>query len=113
MDDLAATCIGINLAREERRRWRREMWEPFCPELEMVRAVIRQGVEQMMRQEDLFNPFSREYAEQGELFEGGPELSALSCVECGEALERTPGGYLCCPKGHGKLLNEADLTARA
>lgn len=107
MDEMAETRLGSHLEREALYRWRTEMWEVFCPELEMLRAEIRRIVEAEMRtQRDLFNPFSREHAAQGELFDDGPEVSALSCVECGEPLERTPSGYLCCPKGHGRLIAE-------
>jgi hypothetical protein len=42
-------------------------------------------------------------ARQGELFDRGGKVSALSCEVCGEALEHTPGGYLACPNGHGRL----------
>ena len=31
------------------------------------------------------------------------------CQECGSPLDRTPGGYLCCPLGHGKLVADAPL----
>jgi hypothetical protein len=44
-------------------------------------------------------------AHQSELYETryhGRE-SSLHCEECGEYLVETPGGYLCCPRGHGKL----------
>ena len=38
----------------------------------------------------------------------GPPESSRTCAECGEQLVRTPSGYLCCPKGHGKLLPDPD-----
>ena len=38
------------------------------------------------------------------------QMEALSfvCCECGHPLERTPGGYLACPLGHGRLVRESD-----
>src|SRR5262245_1873555 len=38
---------------------------------------------------------------------GGPPAVTAMCDQCGEFLERTPSNYLACPRGHGKLLNEA------
>jgi hypothetical protein len=35
-------------------------------------------------------------------------LVHLRCEECGHYLARTPGGFLACPLGHGKLTREAD-----
>jgi hypothetical protein len=63
----------------------------------------------MTRQPDMYSPYlARVRSRQGRLFDtNGPPLSALSCVACGRPLERTPGGYLACPRGHGKLLTEA------
>jgi hypothetical protein len=37
----------------------------------------------------------------------GPPALTAQCEQCGEYPERTPSGYLCCPKGHGKLLTES------
>ncbi len=31
----------------------------------------------------------------------------LTCEECGRPLERTPGGFMVCPAGHGKLCEES------
>jgi hypothetical protein len=42
-------------------------------------------------------------ARQGELFDQGGRVSSLSCEQCGEAMEYTPGGYLACPNNHGRL----------
>lgn len=30
-------------------------------------------------------------------------LFDLRCVLCDKRMERTPGGFLACPRGHGKL----------
>ncbi len=35
----------------------------------------------------------------------------LTCEECGRALERTPGGFMACPAGHGKLCEESKPEA--
>jgi hypothetical protein len=63
----------------------------------------------MHTQGDLFRPMcARISARQGQLFEdAGPPDSRLRCGACGEHLTRTPGGYLACPRGHGKLLLES------
>jgi hypothetical protein len=37
-----------------------------------------------------------------------PDLFSLKCVECGEYLIQTESGYLCCPKGHGRLRIDAE-----
>ncbi len=62
----------------------------------------------MTRQGDLFRSFGQVYGKQGSLFDTGPRLSSLSCVECGEPMEETPSGWICCPKGHGKLRAESE-----
>jgi hypothetical protein len=36
----------------------------------------------------------------------GPPAVTVRCEQCREYLERTPSGYLACPRGHGKLLTE-------
>jgi hypothetical protein len=41
-------------------------------------------------------------ARQPELFDQGGRASSLTC-QCGHYLERTPSGFLTCPRGHGKL----------
>jgi hypothetical protein len=47
-------------------------------------------------------------ARQGQLFDtDGPPAVTATCRQCGEYLERTPSGYLACPRGHGKLLTQA------
>ena len=63
----------------------------------------------MTIQPDLFLPMcARVIARQGQLFDtDGPPALTAKCRECGEYLERTPSGYLACPRGHGKLLTEA------
>lgn len=43
--------------------------------------------------------------------DAGPAESNLSC-ECGEPLTRTPSGFLCCPLGHGKLMEAANDPRR-
>jgi hypothetical protein len=67
----------------------------------------------MTRQPSLYDPMCAAVrSRQGCLFDtDGPALSGLSCVECGEPMERTPSGYLCCPKGHGRLLEAIDPPA--
>jgi hypothetical protein len=46
-------------------------------------------------------------ARQGQLFEtDGPPAVSATCRECGEFMERTPSGFLACPRGHGKLFIE-------
>ncbi len=57
----------------------------------------------MTRQPDLFGGFAKHSAKQNSLFDTGGKVSSLSCAECGEPMEHTPSGYLCCPNGHGKL----------
>jgi hypothetical protein len=32
--------------------------------------------------------------------------SALTCCTCGRQMVRTESGYLCCPVGHGRLIDE-------
>lgn len=34
--------------------------------------------------------------------------SGLSCCECGAPLVETECGWVCCPNGHGKLLDESE-----
>lgn len=61
-----------------------------------------------MKTQPTFWGFATTTAHQAELFDtDGPELSALSCDCCGEPMERTPSGYLCCPRGHGRLIEVA------
>lgn len=53
-------------------------------------------------------------ASQGKLWpDDGPALSVRDCAECGRPLERTPDGWLCCPKGHGKLIPPVDQVDQA
>jgi len=61
------------------------------------------------RRPDLFSPCrARVCSRQGRLFDAdGRPLSDRSCQTCGQPLERTPSGYLACPRGHGKLLIQA------
>lgn len=47
---------------------------------------------------------------QARLFEDGPRESTLTC-QCGEHMIRTPGGFLSCPLGHGKLHEQANDPA--
>ena len=47
------------------------------------------------RQATLFNPNN---AAAGD--------SPLTCCTCGRPMVRTESGYLCCPAGHGKLIDE-------
>ena len=63
----------------------------------------------MTTQRDLFlSMCGRSLAQQGQLFDtDGPPAVTTTCRECGEYLERTPSGYLACPRGHGKLLTES------
>ena len=63
----------------------------------------------MTIQPDLFLPMcARAVVRQPTLFDtDGPPAVTATCRECGEYLERTPSGYLACPRGHGKLLTEA------
>jgi hypothetical protein len=61
------------------------------------------------RQGNLFDPFGRHFARQGELFAPEDLSTTLRCEACGEYLVRTPSGYLTCPRGCGKL-READDT---
>ena len=62
----------------------------------------------MTRQPDLFLPMcARVSARQPELFDmPGPPAVNLTC-SCGHYLERTPSGFLACPRGHGKLRTES------
>jgi hypothetical protein len=59
-------------------------------------------------QPDLFLPMcARAMTCQAQLFDtDGPPAVTAQCAQCGEYLERTPSGYLACPRGHGKLLTE-------
>jgi hypothetical protein len=47
---------------------------------------------------------------QRSLFDQGGRVSELSCCSCSAPLEHTPGGYLACPNGCGRLL-EAQTDA--
>jgi hypothetical protein len=38
----------------------------------------------------------------------GPTLFGLRCEHCGHYLARTPSGFLACPLGHGKLIDDSD-----
>ena len=60
----------------------------------------------MTRQGDLFHPMcATHHARQGQLFDTrGPAAVAVRCPECGHWLERTPSGFLACPRGHGRLV---------
>jgi len=61
----------------------------------------------MQTQRNLFRPLADTSTHQGGMFYlDGPEESSLACSVCGEYLVRTQSGYLCCPRGHGKLLAE-------
>jgi hypothetical protein len=69
----------------------------------------------MRTQRDLFLPMcARSLARQGQLFDtDGPPAVTATCRECGDYLERTPSGYLACPRGHGKLLTELPVVEPA
>lgn len=60
----------------------------------------------MHRQPDLFRPMcATHHTRQPELFDvDGPAESDLACQACGEYLVHTQSGYLCCPRGCGKLI---------
>jgi hypothetical protein len=61
----------------------------------------------MTRQADLFRPMCAPVVtQQGQLFDPADGPGSPHRCQCGEYLERTESGYLCCPKGHGKLLTE-------
>jgi hypothetical protein len=61
-----------------------------------------------MKQPDLFLAcLAESFERQGELFEHTTETD-LRCVECGAWMVETESGWLCCPKGHGKLLPQAE-----
>jgi hypothetical protein len=56
-------------------------------------------------QRDLFRPLCATVrAHQAELFDRGGRVSDLSCQSCGEPMEYTPGGYIACPSGCGRLV---------
>jgi hypothetical protein len=63
------------------------------------------------RQPDLFSPaLARQFHRQAELFDQAAATDAdsdIACSACGAFLVRTVSGFLCCPRGHGKLLTEA------
>jgi hypothetical protein len=63
----------------------------------------------MHKQVDLFRPMcARVSTHQGRLFDdAGPPDSPRRCGECSAHLTRTPSDYLACPRGHGKLLQQA------
>jgi len=78
----------------------------------------------MHKQSDLFRPFLAEtFAHQADLFPDRSRESALACEQCGRYLIETASGYLCCPRGHGRLkiaeqapadtMDDADLFAEA
>jgi hypothetical protein len=53
---------------------------------------------------------ARSHQRQGDLFDEGAATDAdsnLRCTVCQSFLVRTASGYLCCPRGHGKLLTKA------
>jgi hypothetical protein len=57
-----------------------------------------------MRTQPTFFGYAATRTSQPRLFDcEGPRASSLRCEECGSYLERTPGGYLACPNGHGRL----------
>jgi hypothetical protein len=62
-------------------------------------------------QRDLFSPMlARSFHRQGELFDQSAATEAdsnLRCSVCQSFLVRTGSDYLCCPRGHGKLITEA------
>jgi hypothetical protein len=62
----------------------------------------------MTRQPDLYSPsLARIVSRQLRLFaESDAPDSDLACSVCGRLLVRTTSGYLCCPKGHGRLIAE-------
>lgn len=63
-----------------------------------------------MSQRDLFRPMlASQFAHQLRMFAdaGHGRESNLSCGVCGEPLVETPSGFLACPRGHGRLLQEA------
>jgi hypothetical protein len=62
------------------------------------------------KQPDLFTPMCAAHrTRQGRLFDtDGPADSALCCGACGRPLTPTPFGSLCCPRGHGRLVEETD-----
>lgn len=64
----------------------------------------------MHKQPDLFSPsLATVHASQPSLFDPNAVEAGdtnLACVQCGRLLVRTGSGYLCCPCGCGKLLEE-------
>lgn len=38
------------------------------------------------------------------------ELWGLRCVTCDRLMIQTPSGYVSCPRGHGRLLQEAEAA---
>lgn len=64
-----------------------------------------------MSQRDLFRPMlAQHYATQAHFFPdalGYVRESDIACQACGSMLIETSSGYLACPNGHGKLLQEA------
>ena len=64
-----------------------------------------------MFQADLYRSCTgKHYVRQVELFsidDCGPTVD-LHCALCHAELVRTPSGYLCCPEGHGRLIEETD-----
>lgn len=59
----------------------------------------------MRIQPRLFGPPAETYRDTG-LFDEcqADEPTGLSCSACGRPMIRTESGYLCCTRGHGKLL---------
>jgi len=56
----------------------------------------------MTTQPTLFGHASTRTAQPRLFDDDGPHESGLSC-ECGEPMVRTQSGFLCCPRGCGKL----------
>ncbi len=60
-----------------------------------------------MKQSDLFQPMlAKTYGHQADLFQDNGAEVDIHCETCGEYMVRTESGYVTCPKGHGKLLEE-------
>jgi hypothetical protein len=69
----------------------------------------------MHSQPDLFSSMlARPIHRQSELFDQEAATDAdsnLRCCECQSFLVRTSSGFLCCARGHGKLIDEGALPA--
>jgi hypothetical protein len=64
------------------------------------------------KQTDLFLPgVATVRTRQAELFETGGRVVNLTCQTCGGPMEVTPSGFLCCPRGHGRLHLAANDSA--